>query len=79
MDSHLRFEYDRESDTLTISTRLPYAEQESEEIGDGIIARLNPETHDVELVEVLFFSPRLQGGTLLVLPVIADLRLATTH
>jgi hypothetical protein len=77
MDAHLRFEYDRDGDMLSISTKPPYPEQESEEIGDGIIARLNPDTHEVEHVGVLFFASRLQDGTLLDLPVIADLRLAT--
>jgi uncharacterized protein YuzE len=75
MDAHLRFEYDRDGDILSISTKPPYAEQESQEIGDGVIARLNPVTGAVEHVEVLFFSSRLRDRAMLDLPVAADLRL----
>lgn len=56
--------------------RAPYAEQESEELGDEVIARLNPATGEVENLEVLFFSTRLLRSDLLELPVTADLRLA---
>jgi uncharacterized protein YuzE len=71
----LSFKYNREADILYINKCQPYAEQESEELGDDIIARLNPETGAVENVEVLFFSTRLPRGDLFELPVIADLRL----
>ncbi|MBN2220549.1 MAG: DUF2283 domain-containing protein, partial [Kosmotogaceae bacterium] len=53
------FKYDREADILYINKRTPYPEQESEELGDDVIARLNPYTGEVENVEVLFFSTRL--------------------
>jgi hypothetical protein len=76
MDAHLRFEYDREGDILTISTRSPYKEQESEEIGDDVVVRLKPDTGDVELVELLLFSTRLLRDTLVDLPLTVDLRLA---
>jgi uncharacterized protein YuzE len=75
MDAKLSFKYNREADILYINKCQPYAEQESEELGDDIIARLNPETGAVENVEVLFFSTRLLRGDLFELPVIADLRL----
>jgi len=51
-------------------------EQESEELGDDVIARLNPKTGAVENVEVMFFSTRLLRDELFELPVIADLKLA---
>jgi hypothetical protein len=76
MDAHLMIEYDREGDILTVSTRAPYQEQESEEIDDGVVVRLNPETGDVEQVEILFFSTQLLRSTLLDLPLAAELRLA---
>jgi uncharacterized protein YuzE len=75
MDAKLSFKYNREADILYINKCQPYAEQESEELGDDVIARLNPETGAVENVEVLFFSTRLLRGDLFELPVIADLRL----
>ncbi|MFW6162518.1 MAG: DUF2283 domain-containing protein [Planctomycetota bacterium] len=76
MAEKLTFSYDREADILTISKRPPYADQESEELGDDVIARLNPETGEIENLEVLFFSTRLLRADLFELPVAADLRVA---
>lgn len=76
MEAKLTFRYDREGDILYINTRSPYPEQESEEIGDEVIARLNPASGEVENLEVLFFSTRLLRGDLFELPISADLRLA---
>ena len=75
MDAKLTFRYDREADILHIDKREPYAEQESE-LGDEVVARLNPDTGDVENVEVLFFSTRLLRRDVFELPVTADLHLA---
>jgi uncharacterized protein YuzE len=76
MATKLTFKYDREADILHIDKCAPYAEQESEELGDEVIARLNPTTGEVENVEVLFFSTRLLRNDLFELPLTADLRLA---
>jgi uncharacterized protein YuzE len=75
MDAKLTFKYDRDADILYISKLPPYAEQESEEIGDDVIARLNARTREVEGLEVLFFSTRLLRGDLFELPLSADMRL----
>lgn len=75
MGAKLRFEYDREADILHIDKCVPYAEQTSEELGDEVIARLNPTTRAVENLEVLFFSTRLLRADLLELPVDAEMRL----
>lgn len=72
----MRFMYDRDADILHIDLCPPYAEQESEELGDEVIARLNPDTGKVENLEVLFFSTRLLRTELFELPVTADMRLA---
>ena len=77
MAEKLTFQYDREADILYINTVTPYAEQESEEMADEIIARLNPKTGKVENLEVLFFTSRLLRRELFSLPVIADLSQAT--
>lgn len=74
MAARLTFEYDRDADILYISTRPPYAEQETEELDDDIVARLNPVTGEIENVEILFFSTRLSTGDLFELPIAADLR-----
>jgi len=76
MGQKLTFQYDREADILYINTVAPYAAQESEELGDDIIARLNPQTGKIENLEVLFFTSRLLRREWFSLPVIADLRQA---
>ncbi len=70
----LSFKYDREGDILYIDTVPPYTEQETEELGDDVIARLNPTTGEIENLEVFFFSTRLLRSDLFSLPVTADLR-----
>jgi uncharacterized protein YuzE len=59
MAAKLIFKYDRGADILYINKTSPYPEQESEEVGDDVVVRLNPKTGEVENVEVLFFSTRL--------------------
>jgi uncharacterized protein YuzE len=75
MAEKLTLQYDREADILYISSREPYAEQESEELGDEVIARLNPNAGEIENLEVLFFSTRLLRNDILELPISAELHL----
>ena len=76
MEKRLTFQYDREADILYINTVEPYPEQESEELGDETIARLNPKTREIENLEVLFFTGRLLRKELFSLPVVAELHQA---
>ena len=76
METKLSFRYDREADILHIDKCSPYADQESEELGDEVIARINPSTHEIENLEVLFFSTRLLRNDLFELPVEAELRVS---
>jgi hypothetical protein len=76
MDTKLSLQYDREGDVLHISKCTPYAEQESEELDDGIVARLNPATREIESLEILFFSSRFSRNQVFELPVAAQLRVA---
>jgi uncharacterized protein YuzE len=78
MDTKLSFKYDREADILYINKLPAYAEQESEELGDDVIARLNPTTGEIEGLEIFFFSTRLLRSDLLELPIQADLRLVAS-
>jgi uncharacterized protein YuzE len=78
MGAKLSFKYDREADILHIDKCPPYPTQESEELGDEVIARLNPDTGQIEYMEVLFFSTRLLRGDLFEIPVEAELHLART-
>jgi uncharacterized protein YuzE len=75
MAEKLVFRYDRTGDILYIEKCSPYAEQESEEVGDDIIARLNPTSGEIENLEILFFSKRLLGTDFLELPIAAHLEL----
>jgi uncharacterized protein YuzE len=76
MAANLIIKYDPTGDILYINKCAPYAEQESEELGDDIIVRVNPQTEEIENLEILFFSQRLQEKSELQLPLIANLRLA---
>ena len=73
MAAKLALHYDLDADILYLTCRPPYPAQETEELGDDVVARLNPETGDVESLEILFFSSRAQrdSGEL---PVTADFR-----
>lgn len=76
MAANLIIKYDPTGDILYINKCTPYTEQESEELGDDIIVRVNPKTEEIENLEILFFSQRLQEKSELQLPLIANLRLA---
>ncbi|HTT78446.1 MAG TPA: DUF2283 domain-containing protein [Stellaceae bacterium] len=79
MDSKLTFKYDRDADILHIDKCPPYAAQESEELGDDVIARLNPQTGAIENLEVLFFTTRLLRGELFEVPIDAELHIAAVE
>ena len=72
MAANLTVEYDRIGDILYITRVPPYPGQESEELEDSIIVRLNPETDEVEGLEILFWSKRLEAGEPLKLPVVGE-------
>ena len=73
MEARLSFKYDREADILYIDTTTPYPEQDSEELGEDVVARLNPDSGEIENLEVLFFSTRLMRREWFELPVLAEL------
>jgi hypothetical protein len=75
MKSNMTIRYDKIGDILYIDQCTPYPEQESEEIGDEIIARLNPINGNIENLEILFFSRRLQTQNIFELPIFAQLQL----
>ena len=60
MEAKLSFQYDREADILYISKRPPYPEQETEELGDEVMAQMNPDTGEIEKVvdQVLAANPK---------------------
>ena len=72
MEKNLTFHYDKIEDIFYINVCSPYPEQESEEIGDEIIARFNPQSGEVENLEILFFSKRLENEKSFHLPIEAS-------
>ena len=59
--SDLTLKYDREGDILYIQTCQPYPEQDSDELGDEVVARFNPKNGEIESLEILFFLRRFEG------------------
>lgn len=77
MDKKLTLRYDKVGDILYIDTCPPYPAQESEELGDEMIARINPISGHVENLEILFFSQRTEPLNLLALPIGNTLEIAS--
>jgi uncharacterized protein YuzE len=75
MATTLSFKYDRAADILYIDKVQPYSKQESEELDDEVVIRLNPRTGDIENLEVLFFSTRLLHQDCFTISLKDDLRL----
>jgi hypothetical protein len=71
MTGRLTIHYDRVGDILYLQRCPPYAEQESEELGDDVVARTNPTTGEIE---ILFLSSRSGPDGSFALPVTAELR-----
>ena len=74
MGEKLTFRYDSVGDILFIDKTPPYDEQQTDEIEYGVFARLNPDTEEIENLEILWFSKRLTEGSVFELPVAATLR-----
>ena len=74
MGTELTFEYSQEADVLCILKCPTYAGQITEEIDDLVVARMNPDTREIEYVEILLFLSRLGKEGALRLPIDAFLR-----
>jgi len=75
MEKALTLRYDAVGDILYVDTCPPYADQESEELDNEIIARLNPDSGAIENLEILFFSRR--SGESFPLPINTKLELVS--
>ena len=72
--NNLQYFFDREADILYVSKGDPRADVESEEVGDGIIARLDPVTREIVGFTILNFLKRTEEGLpAVVLPFRVDL------
>ena len=76
MAQNLTLKYDKVGDILYIELVKPYAEQDSDLIGEDVVARFNPDTRKIEILEIMFFMSQLKEEGRIELPVAADMRLA---
>jgi uncharacterized protein YuzE len=79
MEKELTFYYDKTSDILYVNLTDPNPAQETEELGDDVMARLNPVTGEVENLEILFFSTRMLRDDILRLPISGNFHLMESH
>lgn len=56
----LQYFFDKEADVLYISQGDPRADADSEEVGEGVIARFAPDTHEVTGFTILNFLKRAE-------------------
>lgn len=74
MTDTLQYLFDKDADILYVSQGTPRADAESDEVGDGIIARFDPATHEVIGFTILNFLKRSSPSPApIVLPFKADL------
>ncbi len=74
MATKLTLEYDRIGDILYVQTCPPYRGQESDELGDDMVGRFNPETGALEGLEILAFTRRFRKRRTMNLPFAVDAR-----
>jgi uncharacterized protein YuzE len=78
MSQPLQYWFDKEADILYVSKGPPRADLASDEVEDGVIARLDPETHEVVGFTILNFLKRSDPGLpTTILPFQAELRLTS--
>lgn len=74
MGERLILRFDEIGSLMFIEVCAPYAEQDSNEIGESVVARFNLETGEMESVEVLFFDSWLKKKGEIRIPVSASMR-----
>ena len=73
MATGLTLEYSNQADVLCILKCPPYIGQQTTEIDDFVIARMNPKMPEIEYLEILLFFRRLEQYGQLRLPTNATL------
>ena len=73
-NSALTIRYDQKGDLLNLDKKHPHHGQKEVQIGKGISARLNPETGEIENLEIHSFKARTEKGGEIILPINATLR-----
>ncbi|HKA54433.1 MAG TPA: DUF2283 domain-containing protein [Candidatus Binatia bacterium] len=78
MSEALQYFYDAEADVLYVSKGEPRADADSDEVGEGVVARFDPITREVVGFTVLNFLKRAEKSLpACILPFTAELRLVT--
>ncbi len=72
----LILKYDQPSDSLNLFRTHPYPEQRSRQVAQELFAGLNPDTEEIERLEIRSFKARMERDGQIVLPIEATLRLA---
>jgi hypothetical protein len=75
MERKLKFTYDSVGDILLIDVCERYLDQDEDEIDDGVVARFNPVTGEIENIDILFFNARVKANPCMELPVRTGMRL----
>lgn len=73
MEPKLRFRYDRVGDILYIEKVPPYANEEWDMLAGNVVARSNPETGQIEGLEILSFVKTFRATGCVELPIDASL------
>ena len=73
----IQFSLDSDADILSMSKVDSYIGQDSEEISEGVVIRVNPQTQKIEMIEILNFSKRFSDNSVFNLPIVADFFLAS--
>ncbi len=68
--------FDQPSDSLNLYRTHPYPEQRSRQVAQDLFAGLNPDTGEIERLEIRSFKARMEHDGQIVLPIDASLRLA---
>ena len=76
--NNLQYFFDREADILYVSKGAPRADVESEDVGDGIIARVDPVPQEIVGFTILNFLKRTEHDLpAVILPFQIDLNLVS--
>ena len=75
-DKNLTIRYNQTNDTLTLEQSPSYTGQNTAEICEGVSARLNAETGEIENLEIRRFTTRMEQEGVVVLPIDTTLRLS---
>ncbi len=76
MGAELKIKYHADADILTIAKCPSYPGQDEDEIDDLVCGRMNPDSGEIEYIEIVFFKARMEKDGEIVLPIDATLRLA---